>query len=586
MTWIDSEFEDNLLSLLHDRKFDDILQVLKDPKHDTFVLENVWNLINLVCQTVKLESLLKNDDDVCACKKILMMLVNKGNPKEVLLALLEQADSFKDHKFFCLLLEPLQSILLKNPGKRGKSLQWVLSTLNAHIQTLDLPKDLDLQGEEKLLLDVDPAVQDTAYVLSCYLSFIESLVDEVSFLNLKNKEIYYIQRINQQQEILQRYILKLLFHPLLYHDLHIISDNRPKSTIQSLCENYIKCLSKICKNVYSLFKYRPSNKNINLDECHDIDSNEEEVNDEDEDNVPELALSNLSYLIFVEHMTLDFQPLVYSHLFIFMKNLNYILPLLRSTNNLVLYKGLALADVLLNDLNDSELNYDCIELNAFTEFPKLLLTVAITSQFEAHRKTAVKIFTLYVSKCNSKGRYHLIMQVLSTINHSGAEGLVINLYKNYLHKAVNGDKSCSYFLGKNLNLFLKKVFILKEGVETDLLENSDRIVTSLNLLRYLLLRDSKEKNITGIWDLTNHVSESFISPLTTGLDLSRAHYKQSLKDATVKGKEKGLVNTVVTVNKEVLPNVPVCLEKDLYNKALTTFDMIESLLCRVKELMP
>lgn len=585
MTWIDSEFEDNLLSLLHERKFDAVLQVLKDPKHDTFVLENVWNMINLICQTVKLESLLKSDDDVCSCKKILMMLVNKGNPKEVLLAVLEQADSFKDHKFFCLLLEPLQSILIKNPGKRGKSLQWVLSTLNAHIETLDLPKDLDLQGEEKLLLDLDPAVQDTAYVLSCYLSFIESLVDEVSFHNLKNKEIYYVQRINQQQEILQRYILKIFYHPLLYHDLHIISGNRPKSTLQSLCEKYIKCLSKICKNVYSLFKYGPSNKKINSDEFHDLDSKEEEINDEDEDYVPELALSNLTYLIFAEHMTLDFQPLVYSHLFIFMKNLKYVLPLLRSANNLILYKGLTSADVLLNKLSDSELNYDCIELDAFTEFPKLLLTVAITSQFEAHRKNAINIFRSYVSKCNSKGKYHLIMQVLSTVNHSGAEGLVINLYKNYLHKAINGDESYSYFLGKNFNLFLKKVFTLKEGVETDLLENSDRIVTSLNLLRYLLLRDSKEKNVTGVWKCIHHLSKSFISPLTTALDLSRAHYKQSLKDATVKGKEKGLVNTVVTVNEEVLPNVPVCMEKDLYNKALTAFDMIESLLCRAKELM-
>lgn len=575
MTWEGSDFEENLHNLLIEKKFNAIFDLLKSLDSDKYLSDNVWNIINSICLTIKTDSLLKDNTDVSQCQEILLFLVNKGNPKEVLVSLLEQADSFKDHEFFCLLLKPLQYTLQKTPGKRGKSLQWVLSTLNAHVETLPEPEDLDLQGDEKLLLDVDPAVQDTTYVLSNYLSFVEFFVDEVSFKNLK-KEINYFDRISYQQELLHRYILKLFYHPLLYHDLHVVSDTRPKSTIRTICESYVKCLSKICPNVFNLFKY----DSVSLNES----SNPLETSSDD-DIVPSLAFSNFSYLVFVENIAVDFQPFVYSNLFIFMKNLRYITLLLKPKHNLVLFKGLCLADTLLNQLDDLQLNYDCMELEVFTEFPKLLLNIAIFSTFETHRKSALKIFQLYMSKCNFKGRYHLIMQVLSTIKHSGAESLVINMYKNYLHETLNNSAYGEYLLGKNFRLFVKKTFALSEGVETDILENSDKIITALNFLRYLLLRDRKEKNFTGIWDLIDAISTDFITPLTTGLDMSRAHYKQAIKDAKTEKKDRGTLNTTVSVENKILPNVPVQFQKDLFQKALTTFDVIECILSHVKELI-
>lgn len=569
-------FEEHLHLLLCEKKFDAVLEAIKDPDNESYISEDVWSIINLICLTVKTNSLLKSDVDVTSCKKILLSLVNQGNPKEVLVSLLEQADSFKDHEFFCLLLDPLQLILKKTPGKRGKSLQWVLSTLNAHIETLNPPKDLDLQGEEKLLLDADPSVLDATYVLSNYLNFIEYFVNEVSFESLKKKEIYYIDRIRNQQEIMHKYILKLFYKPLLYHDLcHVSSDNKPKSTIRTICEGYIRCLSKICHNVFNLFKY----------DSLIVHKNKQSVEDDDDD-INLLAFSNLSYLIFVENLALDFQPFIYSHLFIFMTHLKYIISLLKMKENLILFKGLHLTEALLNKLDDLQLNYDYMELEIFTEFPKLLLNTSIYCQIEAHRKLSIRLFLTYVSKCNYKGRYHLIMQVLSTIKHSGAEGLVINLYKTNLHEALSGSVIGEYFLGKNLNLFLKKVYVLNEGVETDILENSDKIVTSLNFLRYLLLRDKKERNTTGIWDLVESISEDYLNPLSMGLDLSRAHYKQAIKDADDQSKLKESVNTTVSVNNEILPNVPLHFQKDVFQKALITFDVIESILSRVKELIP
>ncbi|XP_055949125.1 glomulin-like [Argiope bruennichi] len=587
----ETAFEVELERNLTERKFDTVLETLKNPENDTYIETNVWNIINTVCLTLKTKDLVENEDDVDICRKILLDLVDRGSAKEVIVALMEDADSFKNHFHFSLLLEPLKRTLLKVPGKRGKSLEWVLSTLNAHIQTLSLPEDNDLQGDERMLLDADPAVMDANYVLASYLKFINTFVEEVSFETLSKKEDYYVDRVEHQREILQKFILILFDRPFLYQDLHVeLDSNRPKSTIRTLCESYVHCLFKTCSNVFNLFKYETSPSKSSLKNAFNNaftkkdDETREDI--DDSENVPSLAMANLSYLIFVENIALDFQPFVYNHRYLFMKNLRYITLLLEKNQNLVLFKGLHLAQTLLSRLEEYEIVYNYIELGVFTEFPRLLMNVAIFSPIDTHRKMAVQVFLSYIGKCDWKGRYHLINQVLCTTNHSGAEGLVINLYKTYLNELLNGSVTDNYLLGKNLKLFLKKVYVLKEGVETDILEHSDRIMTSLNFLRYLLIRDSKDKNITGVWDLLPDISKKFLEPLSTGLDLSRAHYKQVAKDnqENARNKAKGCINSTVTVNNEVLPNVPPEFQKDLFEKALLTFDMIESILFRVREL--
>ncbi|GFR05347.1 glomulin [Trichonephila clavata] len=566
-------FEIELERKLSEKKFESVLEALKNPGNASIIDANVWNFINTVCLTLKTKDLVQNEDDVEICKNILLNLVDRGTAKEVIVALMEDADSFKNHFHFCLLLEPLKHTLKKVPGKRGKSLEWVLSTLNAHIQTLPEPNDTDLQGEEKLLLDMDPAVVDTNYVLTNYFQFIDTFVSEVSFETMSTRVECFSDRIVNQREILQRFILILFSHPFLYHDLHVENPTRPKSTIRVLCEKYIRCLSKICSNVYNLFRY-------------DSAFAKKEAERDDSEIVPTLAFANLSYLIFVENITSDFQPFVYNHRHVFVMNIKYIVLLLSKTENLVLFKGLHLAKTLLDNLEDFDITYDFVELPDFTKFPSVLLNIGILCQIETHRRMAVKIFLTYVNRCDWKGRYHLINQVLCTIDHSGAKGLVINLFKTYLNYHLNNGMLDGYFMGKNLKSLLKKLFQLEAGAETDILPNSDEIITTLNFLRYLLIRDRVFPNVTGIRDLLPEITEKFFEPLKTGLDLSRAHYQLATKDASSGRKKEGdSINATVSVNNEILPNIPPNFQKDVIDRALLTFDVIESLLCRVQELV-
>lgn len=380
-------------------------------------------------------------------------------------------------------------------------------------------------------------------------------------------QIIYLQVVHQR-EILKKYILILFDRPFLYHDL---SATEPKSTVRTLCESYVGALLKMCSNAFNLFK---------------MDNAKVDADSEDCDRVTTIAFSNLSYLIFVEKLAADSRPLVLSHLFVFAQYVKYVLPLLSKEENLVLFKGLHLARTLLDPLEDFELPHLFLETDDFNELSRLLLSVAIFSKIETHRNMAIKVFLLYVAKYDWKGRYHLLIQSLETVNHSGAEALMVGTYKNYLHQCLVGETRDTTFLGNNLKVFLKRVFDLREGVETDLLENSDRIMAASNLLRYLLLKDKKEENVTGVWDLLASFQDRFLQPLSTGLELSRAHWRQVAKDHENdrRNQRKGM-KTTVSVGSERLPNIPAHFEKEVFDKAFLTFDLIDLALSRVRELL-
>lgn len=68
-----------------------------------------------------------------------------------------------------------------------------------------------------------------------------------------------------------------------------------------------------------------------------------------------------------------------------------------------------------------------------------------------------------------------------------------------------------------------------------------RIIAALNFLRYLLLRDSKKSDLTGIWSMLELIDKGYLSELITGLELSKMHYKQR-EEELVDEKKRGKFN--------------------------------------------
>nr|XP_020748585.1 glomulin isoform X2 [Odocoileus virginianus texanus] len=140
-----------------------------------------------------------------------------------------------------------------------------------------------------------------------------------------------------------------------------------------------------------------------------------------------------------------------------------------------------------------------------------------------------------------------------------------------------------WFTGPQLISLLDLVLFLPEGAETDLLQNSDRIMASLNLLRYLIIKDNEKDNQTGLWTELEKIENNFLKPLHTGLNMSKAHYEAEIKNSQEVQKSKD--HCSLNVGREEIPNMPPEMQLKVLHSALFTFDLIESVLARVEELI-
>ena len=117
--------------------------------------------------------------------------------------------------------------------------------------------------------------------------------------------------------------------------------------------------------------------------------------------------------------------------------------------------------------------------------------------------------------------------------------------------------------------------MLKHGAETDLLEISDELMSTLNLLICLMARD-KSNNLTRIWDLKDEIIQNFVKPLKTAISMSRAHYKLKLNDKTNPNTSEG--DVTLMVGGQPLPHMTHDKMKEVINAALNTFDMMDCIL--------
>ena len=94
------------------------------------------------------------------------------------------------------------------------------------------------------------------------------------------------------------------------------------------------------------------------------------------------------------------------------------------------------------------------------------------------------------------------------------------------------NKKKVYHTTRFTQVLVRKFARLSNGAETDLLEVSDEIMGALNFLICVMMRD--KENVSGIWDLKEHLLKEYVAPLDTGLSMSRAHYQASIAEDPAK----------------------------------------------------
>ncbi|XP_063584475.1 glomulin isoform X3 [Pongo abelii] len=502
---------------------DQLLEIIQNEKNKVIIKNMGWNLVGPVVRCLLCKN--KEDNKRKVYFLIFDLLVKLCNPKELLLGLLElieEPSGKQISRSILLLLQPLQTVIQKLHNK-AYSIGLALSTLWNQLSLLPVP-----YSKEQIQMDDYGLCQCCKALIEFTKPFVEEVIDNKEN-SLENEKL---------KDELLKFCFKSLKCPLLTAQFLEQSEEGGNDPFRYFASEIIAFLSAIGHPFPKMiFNHGRKKRTWNYLEF-----------EEEEDKQLADSMASLAYLVFVQGICIDQLPMVLSPLYLLQFNMGHIEVFLKRTEESVISKGLELLENSLLRIEDNSLLYQYLEIKTFLTVPQGL----------------VKVMTL-----------------------CPIETLEVQVWMYYMHKMDSDEvwRTCNnkWFTGPQLISLLDLVLFLPEGAETDLLQNSDRIMASLNLLRYLVIKDNENDNQTGLWTELGNIENNFLKPLHIGLNMSKAHYEAEIKNSQEAQKSKDLCS--ITVGGEESPNMPPEMQLKVLHSALFTFDLIESVLARVEELI-
>ncbi|CAH0729643.1 unnamed protein product, partial [Brenthis ino] len=569
----DLDVVDLVSSLLDSGKYKEALNKIEKKCANSFK-DNCWDLISVVVGKIQIDTMIIKPSLYGTCEELLAIIVQKASPEEALLEFIEQIEVAKNDAQFAIILEPLQQLLLKLSIKRGRSLEWCLNSISTYIETIPIPEH-HLEEKERLLMDCDPNIRRIIKIYSLLPPFISPFVKETAVSNINQRTA----------EILAAFLISLLGKPLIYVDLD--PDSNKNSEGRTCANTIIQDICTLVKNIYKFLEYvelhfkqdqKQKSKNIV------VSDSEEELSPYDhKEKINMTTLSGLFYTTLSGQFTLpDFAlPLVYSSEYVTNIVLLCVVHLLSFVQYGPLAKGISLCYKILNNGSNNFI-HTTLSNPVHYKLCKSLVNISIYSSYDYTRKEAVKLIDNHIMKFDYKGRCMLIKFILDTANHSGMIGFAITLYKKSIDKAFQEPELPECFTGVHLMGMIKKICYLPHGPESDLVELADQIITALNFLRYLALKDTCNK--TGIREYFSLIEDDYLKNLRTGLNMSKAHYEVKLKDIEeAKALPEEQVEVSINVGGNILDKIPTENKKQIIHSALNAFHLIEGLVARLSE---
>ncbi|XP_078478424.1 glomulin-like [Lampetra planeri] len=266
----------------------------------------------------------------------------------------------------------------------------------------------------------------------------------------------------------------------------------------------------------------------------------------------------LAYLLFVQLIAMETFPAVYSPQFVLQCNMDSVAELLSSKKESHLLKGLELYERNLESLEDDSLPSGLLELKSFYSVSQNLQQLLAECPIRRLREPGLHVLQLFINKLDVEAKHKFFRCMLKTSSHPGVNGFIVKNIRNQVQYLLQLADTNRWFLGEEFVPLLELLLRLPQAAETDLLHNMDQIMESLNLLRYLLIRD-KETRIS-LWSRLSRIKDQYVKTLRVCLSVSRTYYSSELKALREKQKLKVL------------------------QSALVTFDLMESLIIRIEEL--
>ncbi|CAM9155485.1 unnamed protein product [Lampetra planeri] len=299
----------------------------------------------------------------------------------------------------------------------------------------------------------------------------------------------------------------------------------------------------------------------------------------------------LAYLLFVQLIAMETFPAVYSPQFVLQCNMDSVAELLSSKKESHLLKGLELYERNLESLEDDSLPSGLLELKSFYSVSQNLQQLLAECPIRRLREPGLHVLQLFINKLDVEAKHKFFRCMLKTSSHPGVNGFIVKNIRNQVQYLLQLADTNRWFLGEEFVPLLELLLRLPQAAETDLLHNMDQIMESLNLLRYLLIRDKETRISVELWSRLSRIKDQYVKTLRVCLSVSRTYYSSELKALREKQKLKAREARassrplrIIPVRQDKVSSSPPEVQNQVLQSALVTFDLMESLIIRIEEL--
>ncbi|XP_043098481.1 glomulin, FKBP associated protein b [Puntigrus tetrazona] len=509
---------------------------------------------------------LRKDQSPANCQAVLNQLVQICSEEELLDILLQQVEETDPNAIadtITVLMPLIQSVLFRMSESKACGLALALDSLQKQISKLPVPYSQKQEQED---------VYGLCRCCTAVLTFVQPFVQEV-----KNQDTNSVA--TTLRAALLKFVMNSLREPLLQVQLDREANVTEISPLWNFATEIMEILAVVHQSLPKILFY------------HSWRGKEDMISKKDDFHLNE-SRACMAYLLFVQLIAIEVFPAVFSPVFVLQCNMEYVNLLLSRKDESWTLKGLDLHVKSLERVTDCSLPVELLELKPFHEVPKNLITIMIECPIQNLRGKSLVVFQLFIEKLNGEAKHTFFRRIIKTSHHAGVESIIIKNIKNQVERCRKSGYEDSWFEGTLLISLLRDTLVLPQGHETDLLHGMDRVMESLNLVRYLLLQERKVS--TGTWTDLCHIAESYTKLLRQCLSMSKSYYGTELKrlreDKKIKAKEfkeasgKRSVQSLI-VKTEMLGNMPYETQDKVLQCALVTYDLMESLVVRIEEII-
>ncbi|XP_055021044.1 glomulin-like [Boleophthalmus pectinirostris] len=535
-----------------------LLNFIQDDNNKGIVTSMGCTLLSpLLCQ------ILTKGKDWDRCQTAFTYLTQTCCPKRAfhsLLDLIKDTDPGAISETIVTVTPHLQTVVLRLDAEQAVCVGQSLSSLHSQMSRLPVPYTPEQEQE-------DP--YDLRGCLSSLIAFARPFVEKVKL----NSSKWVTAKEDEELRVeLLKFCMRSLREPLLEAQLQ----RNNTSPLWLFANDIMMILCEVQGPLPDILFFNSLRKHVS-DNDQSVDSR-----------------ACVAYLLFVQQITTDSFPAVFSPVFILQCNMQYIDQMLNSKKESYVLKGLALYKITLETIEDRSLSVKLLELSTFCSVSQKLGYILRECPIKHLKESGLQILQMFIDKLDAEAKHKFFRCMLKTSNHSGIEGFIVKNIRNEVEFCLKSGNENKWFMGPELSPLLGLVLCLPHGSETDLLNNMDKIMESLNLLRYLLLRNNELAIHTAVWAELCRLRDDYVKMLRVCLSLSRGYYSSELKslqedrklqvqEARAAARDKALLQKI-KLKQEKVSSLSPEVQHQVLQSAMVTFDLMESLIFRIEEI--